>query len=74
LFTAPADFKPRNLRLSQTSSDCVRLVWDNPYTDVEANYQVYIYMLLFVLLIRVLIQVDEAYCTLWTIHGEDNCQ
>jgi len=40
LFTAPADFKPKNLTLSQTSSDCVRLDWDNPYTDVEANYQV----------------------------------
>jgi len=40
LFTAPADFKPKNLKLSQTTSDCVRLDWDNPYTDVEANYQV----------------------------------
>ncbi|KAF6033512.1 hypothetical protein EB796_008181 [Bugula neritina] len=36
---APAEFKPKNLTLSQTSSDCVRLDWDNPYTDVEANYQ-----------------------------------
>jgi len=32
--------QPKNLTLSQTSSDCVRLDWDNPYTDVEANYQV----------------------------------
>jgi len=40
LILAPAEFKPKNLKLSQTSSDCVRLDWDNPYTDVEANYQV----------------------------------
>jgi len=43
LFLAPPDFKPKNLKLSQTSSDCVRLDWENPYTDVEANYQVYMY-------------------------------
>jgi len=51
LFTAPANFKPKNLKLRQTSSDYVRLDWDNPYTDVEANYQVCVYVV--VLLIRV---------------------
>jgi len=44
LLLAPADFKPKNLKLRQTSSDCVRLDWDNPYADVEANYQVYEYL------------------------------
>jgi len=38
--TASAEFKPKNLRLSQTTSHCVRLNWDNPYTGVIANYQV----------------------------------
>jgi len=56
LILAPADFKPRNLKLSQTTSDCVRLDWDNPYADVEANYQVWVYVV--VLLIKVLIQVN----------------
>jgi len=42
----------------------VRLDWDNPYTDVEANYQVLVYVV--VLLIKVHnIQVDEVY-DLWT--------
>jgi len=46
LIVAPADFKPRNLKLSQTLCECVRLDWDNPYTDVEANYQVWVYVVL----------------------------
>jgi len=42
----------------------VRLDWDNPYTDVEANYQVCVYFAL--LLIKVHnIQMDEVYA-LWT--------
>jgi len=45
-FIAPGDFKPRNLKLNQTSSDCVGLDWYNPYPDVEANYQVYLCVVL----------------------------
>jgi len=42
----------------------VRLDWDNPYTDVEAHYQVSVYVV--VLLIKVPnIQMDEVYA-LWT--------
>jgi len=64
LFLAPPDFKPKNLKLIQTSSDCVRLDWENPYTDVEANYQVWVYVIVLILACLV-----SDYITYWILYS-----